>query len=121
MGSWEGNIFVDQIKGEYHIVGITDFERAFWGDPLMELFFWRVHKNIPLSQANMGLTFYRFQMLKFGGIGIIFIYISFFTSKQNPEVIRFGSVYLINLLLSTDCDLNLGLYQESNMYHNYLS
>ena len=53
---WEGNIFVDQIKGEYHIVGITDFERAFWGDPLMELFFWQAAKH-PLIASKYGPNF----------------------------------------------------------------
>lgn len=32
---WDGNVFVN--KGE--IVGIIDFERAIWGDPLMEYYF----------------------------------------------------------------------------------
>lgn len=30
----EGNIFVKQVGGSYQIVGIVDFERAFWGDPI---------------------------------------------------------------------------------------
>lgn len=32
---WEGNVFVKDGK----ITGIIDFERALWGDPLMEVFF----------------------------------------------------------------------------------
>lgn len=36
---WEGNIFVDRIKGNWEITGIIDFERALWGDPLMEALF----------------------------------------------------------------------------------
>ncbi len=33
----EGNIFVKQTGGIYHIEGIVDFERAFWGDPAADL------------------------------------------------------------------------------------
>ena len=32
---WAGNVFVKDGK----ITGITDFERALWGDPLMEHYF----------------------------------------------------------------------------------
>ena len=31
---WDGNVFVDEKTR--HITGIIDFERALWGDPLME-------------------------------------------------------------------------------------
>lgn len=34
---WDGNIFVD--PGSREITGIIDFERALWGDPLMEVNF----------------------------------------------------------------------------------
>ncbi|MBK8136950.1 MAG: phosphotransferase [Chloroflexi bacterium] len=34
---WDGNVFVDPASGE--INGIIDFERALWGDPLIELNF----------------------------------------------------------------------------------
>ncbi|BCN29856.1 phosphotransferase [Anaeromicropila herbilytica] len=37
---WEGNVFVEDNK----IIGIIDFERAMWADPLMEYFF-RNHIN----------------------------------------------------------------------------
>ncbi len=32
---WDGNLFVEDRK----ITGIIDFERALWGDPLMEYYF----------------------------------------------------------------------------------
>ena len=32
---WDGNIFVD--PATHAIVGVIDFERALWGDPLMEI------------------------------------------------------------------------------------
>ncbi|GIP21175.1 aminoglycoside phosphotransferase [Paenibacillus sp. J22TS3] len=34
---WEGNVFIQDGK----VSGIIDFERAFWGDPLIEFFFGR--------------------------------------------------------------------------------
>jgi aminoglycoside phosphotransferase (APT) family kinase protein len=34
---WDGNVFVDMDRGE--VTGIVDFERALWGDPLMEVNF----------------------------------------------------------------------------------
>lgn len=34
---WDGNIFVD--PQTHHINGVIDFERALWGDPLMECLF----------------------------------------------------------------------------------
>jgi aminoglycoside phosphotransferase (APT) family kinase protein len=39
---WEGNVFVK----DGGISGIIDFERALWGDPLMEYFF-RLHSYNP--------------------------------------------------------------------------
>lgn len=42
---WEGNVFVAQIEGEYQIIGITDFERAIWGDPLMEVLFFQPNRK----------------------------------------------------------------------------
>jgi fructosamine-3-kinase len=36
---WEGNVFIRQNGGDPAICGIIDFERAFWGDPLSEVFF----------------------------------------------------------------------------------
>lgn len=38
---WEGNVFIKENK----ISGIIDFERALWGDPLMEYFFRNHSKN----------------------------------------------------------------------------
>jgi aminoglycoside phosphotransferase (APT) family kinase protein len=35
---WDGNVFVR----DGQIVGLIDFERAFWGDPLMEFYFGRM-------------------------------------------------------------------------------
>lgn len=34
---WDGNIFVDPVSGA--LTGVIDFERALWGDPLMEFQF----------------------------------------------------------------------------------
>jgi fructosamine-3-kinase len=34
---WPGNVFVVERDGRYTIEGITDWERAFWGDPESEL------------------------------------------------------------------------------------
>ncbi|XOV87786.1 MAG: phosphotransferase family protein [Pseudomonadota bacterium] len=33
---WQGNVFLSA-TGEPHITGVIDFERALWGDPLMEV------------------------------------------------------------------------------------
>ncbi|WP_052339181.1 phosphotransferase family protein [Gorillibacterium massiliense] len=38
---WDGNAFVH----EGRITGIIDFERAFWGDPLMEFYFGRMGRS----------------------------------------------------------------------------
>lgn len=38
---WDGNIFIDDEK----IVGLIDFERALWADPLMEISFWASSKD----------------------------------------------------------------------------
>jgi aminoglycoside phosphotransferase (APT) family kinase protein len=35
---WDGNIFID--PDSRNIIGLIDFERALWGDPLMEVSFW---------------------------------------------------------------------------------
>ncbi|MEO3944927.1 aminoglycoside phosphotransferase family protein [Gorillibacterium sp. CAU 1737] len=37
---WEGNLFVK----DNHVVGIIDFERSLWGDPLFENFFGKFHQ-----------------------------------------------------------------------------
>ena len=42
---WDGNIFVDPPSGR--ITGIIDFERALWGDPLMEF----QYRTLELSPA----------------------------------------------------------------------
>ena len=44
---WDGNVFVDQGS----ITGIIDFERAFWGDPLMEFFFGRFANSEAFRQG----------------------------------------------------------------------
>jgi aminoglycoside phosphotransferase (APT) family kinase protein len=50
---WEGNVFVGQSEGEWKIIGITDFERALWGDPLMEvLFFQSRSKDLFISHYD---------------------------------------------------------------------
>lgn len=40
---WDGNVFVKDGK----ITGIIDFERALWGDPLMEVYFGRFNQEGP--------------------------------------------------------------------------
>ncbi|MCP4762194.1 MAG: aminoglycoside phosphotransferase family protein [archaeon] len=42
---WKGNIFVKNKNNHYFIDGITDTERAFWGDPLMEFGFMNIKKE----------------------------------------------------------------------------
>jgi aminoglycoside phosphotransferase (APT) family kinase protein len=48
---WDGNIFVDPKSGE--ITGIIDFERALWGDPLME-FQYRTLEISPAFESGYG-------------------------------------------------------------------
>jgi aminoglycoside phosphotransferase (APT) family kinase protein len=48
---WDGNIFVD--PGTYELTGIIDFERALWGDPLMEFQF-RTLEPRPAFAAGYG-------------------------------------------------------------------
>jgi aminoglycoside phosphotransferase (APT) family kinase protein len=36
---WQGNVFIIENEGKWKIEGIIDFERALWGDPLMEVYF----------------------------------------------------------------------------------
>ncbi len=43
---WEGNIFIIKNDGDYTIEGITDCERALWGDPLIEYEFMNTPNNI---------------------------------------------------------------------------
>ncbi|MCY3410088.1 MAG: aminoglycoside phosphotransferase family protein [Candidatus Heimdallarchaeota archaeon] len=43
---WYGNIFVIEKNGSWEIEGIIDFERAIWGDPLMESLFRGQKKNM---------------------------------------------------------------------------
>jgi aminoglycoside phosphotransferase (APT) family kinase protein len=38
---WQGNVFIDIDGGEPRICSVIDFERVFWGDPLLEAFFRR--------------------------------------------------------------------------------
>lgn len=44
---WDGNIFVKDGK----ITGIIDFERALWGDPLMEMYFGRFNPSPSFRQG----------------------------------------------------------------------
>nr|WP_255603732.1 aminoglycoside phosphotransferase family protein [Oscillochloris sp. ZM17-4] len=44
---WDGNIFVDEATGA--LTGIIDFERALWGDPLMEFQFRRLTTRAAFS------------------------------------------------------------------------
>jgi aminoglycoside phosphotransferase (APT) family kinase protein len=48
---WDGNIFVDGPSGR--ITGIIDFERALWGDPLME-FQYRTLETTPAFRLGYG-------------------------------------------------------------------
>lgn len=48
---WDGNIFVDRSNGR--ITGIIDFERALWGDPLME-FQYRTLQPSPAFERGYG-------------------------------------------------------------------
>jgi fructosamine-3-kinase len=45
---WEGNIFLEKRGDEYHIEGITDFERALWADPYIEVSFWNPKRHAVL-------------------------------------------------------------------------
>jgi aminoglycoside phosphotransferase (APT) family kinase protein len=50
---WEGNAFVWKNGENYEFEGITDFERALWGDPLMEiLFFVSQRKKLFIQQYD---------------------------------------------------------------------
>lgn len=50
---WDGNIFVDAAEGR--ITGIIDFERALWGDPLME-FQYRMLEATPAFLRGYGCS-----------------------------------------------------------------
>jgi len=50
---WDGNIFVDPTSGR--ITGIIDFERALWGDPLME-FQYRTLEITPAFERGYGCS-----------------------------------------------------------------
>jgi aminoglycoside phosphotransferase (APT) family kinase protein len=50
---WDGNIFVEPKTGQ--ITGIIDFERALWGDPLME-FQYRTLEITPAYESGYGLS-----------------------------------------------------------------
>ncbi|MEX2754001.1 MAG: phosphotransferase family protein, partial [Candidatus Sigynarchaeota archaeon] len=45
---WEGNIFLEKRGDGYHIQGITDFERALWADPYIEVSFWTPKRHAVL-------------------------------------------------------------------------
>ncbi len=44
---WDGNVFVKDGK----VTGIIDFERALWGDPLMEVYFGRFNPSAAFRQG----------------------------------------------------------------------
>lgn len=44
---WDGNVFVEHGK----ITGLIDFERALWGDPLMEVYFGRFNRSVGFSRG----------------------------------------------------------------------
>ena len=48
---WEGNATVVQKEGKWIIEGIFDFERALWGDPLMEMLFRKVWRYEPFLKG----------------------------------------------------------------------
>ncbi|MNU73976.1 methylthioribose kinase [compost metagenome] len=48
---WDGNVFVH----EGRVTGIIDFERAFWGDPLIEFYFGRFSRT-PAFEQGYGRT-----------------------------------------------------------------
>lgn len=49
---WGGNTFIIKSRDESHsIEGLTDFERALWGDPLLEYIFMSIEKEPALSKA----------------------------------------------------------------------
>jgi aminoglycoside phosphotransferase (APT) family kinase protein len=50
---WAGNIFITFDGENPHIAGIVDFERALWGDPLMEAYLGRLD-GIPDYMAGYG-------------------------------------------------------------------
>jgi aminoglycoside phosphotransferase (APT) family kinase protein len=50
---WDGNIFVEPKTGL--ITGLIDFERALWGDPLME-FQYRTFETSPAYEAGYGVA-----------------------------------------------------------------
>ncbi len=52
---WPGNIFVDKKKDDsslYEIVAIFDFERAVWGDPLIEFIYNDQFRRVKIDLAN---------------------------------------------------------------------
>ncbi|MEW9701718.1 phosphotransferase family protein [Paenibacillus sp. SI8] len=44
---WDGNVFIH----EGDVSGIVDFERAFWGEPLIEFYFGRLGRTIAFEQG----------------------------------------------------------------------
>ncbi len=48
---WEGNVFLTQEDEGWTIEGIIDFERALWGDPLMEMIFRKWWRKEPFVQS----------------------------------------------------------------------
>ena len=46
---WDGNLFIDPLS--HHLSGIIDFERALWGDPLMEVGFASAQADTPFMHG----------------------------------------------------------------------
>lgn len=44
---WDGNVFIHEGK----ISGIVDFERAFWGDPLIEYYFGKIGRSAAFDEG----------------------------------------------------------------------
>ena len=44
---WDGNIFVD--PSSHRVTGLIDFERALWGDPLIEVIFMNLNPDSPAA------------------------------------------------------------------------
>jgi aminoglycoside phosphotransferase (APT) family kinase protein len=54
---WEGNIFLEKHADGYHVQGITDFERALWADPYIEVSFWMPKRHAALIDCYGRETF----------------------------------------------------------------
>lgn len=54
---WEGNVFLHKDDRGWDIEGIIDFERALWGDPLMEVLFRGKTKRAGVIEGHGGHVF----------------------------------------------------------------